>query len=247
VRKVSYVPLPINAPLVTSSAGATVGGVVGSGLPDGLPGLGRGLDVDSGGGINSRTANHHAGRLANGRVVVGHTASSGPHERSIILDLVARDDVHQEVENVGTSDSSGDVVLLESAALVLLGVEPGADGELEDEELAGLGEEDWGLRGDHADVLVSLHDLLDASEGKLVILEVIDMLDLLALVGPEHLQLLLLLVEEVLERRRRCTCTCTSGRRAGVGSGLSLASLLVVLHCPNSENSHLVFLCLSVV
>jgi len=69
-----------------------------------------------------------------------------------------------------------------------------------------------------------------------VVLEVVDVLDLLALVGPEHLKLLLLLVEEVLEGGRSCSCTCTSGGRTGVGSRLALASLLGVLHSPNSDN-----------
>lgn len=78
-------------------------------------------------------------------------------------------------------------------------MEPGADGEFEDEELAGFGKEDRGLGGDHADILVGLHDLLDAGEGELVVLEVVDVFDLLALVGPEHLELLLLLLEEVVE------------------------------------------------
>lgn len=78
-------------------------------------------------------------------------------------------------------------------------MEPRTDGELEDEELACLGEEDGSLCGDHAHVLVGLHDLLDAGEGELVVLEVIGVLDLLTLVGPEHLELLVLLLEEVVE------------------------------------------------
>jgi len=232
---VRVLPLAIKVPLGTGAVGRVLGG----GLPDGLPGLGGRLDINSGGGIDGGAANHHPGRLANGRVVVRHPTGRCPDERGVVLDLVAGDDVDEDVENVGASDGGGDVVLLEGAALVLVGVEPGADGELEDEELAGLGEEDGGLGGDHADVLVGLHDLLDAGQGELVVLEVVHVLDLLPLVRPEHLQLLLLLLEQVLERGRACTCTCTctctSTGAAGVRSRLGLSALLlVVLHSPNS-------------
>ena len=41
--------------------------------------------------------------------------------------------------------------------------------QLEDEELAGLGEDDGGLGGDHPDVLVGLHDPLDSREGEVVV------------------------------------------------------------------------------
>ena len=117
-------------------------------------------------------------------------------------------------------------------------MQPRPNRELEDEELAGLGEQDGRLGGDHAHVLVGFHDLLDAGEGELVVLEVVYLLDFLALVGPEHLELLLLLLEEVVEwgggGRRR------GRRRSGlerVGRGLSylvvvaVVVVVVVLHC----------------
>ena len=111
-------------------------------------------------------------------------------------------------------------------------MQPRPNRELEDEELAGLGEQDGRLGGDHAHVLVGFHDLLDAGEGELVVLEVVYLLDFLALVGPEHLELLLLLLEEVVEwgggGRRR------SGLER-VGRGLSYlvvaVVVVVVLHC----------------
>lgn len=82
-------------------------------------------------------------------------------------------------------------------------MEPRADCELEDEELAGLGEENGGLGRYHADVLIRLHDLLDASQWELVILKVVDLFNVVALVVPEHLQLLLLLLEEMMKWRGR--------------------------------------------
>lgn len=79
-------------------------------------------------------------------------------------------------------------------------MKPGSDCELEDEELAGFGEEDGCFGGDHTNVLVGFHDLFDASERELMVLEIVYLLDLLALVGPEHLELLLLLLEKVVVR-----------------------------------------------
>jgi len=89
------------------------------------------------------------------------------------LGVLARYDVDEEVEHVGLAESGGDVAALESAALVLLGVDPGAHGELGDEGLAGLGE-DYGRFGrDHLDFRVGFHDFLDARERELVDLVVV--------------------------------------------------------------------------
>lgn len=77
-------------------------------------------------------------------------------------------------------------------------MKPGSDGELEDEELAGFGEEDRCFGGDHAHILVGFHDLLDTSERELVVFEIVHLLDVLALVGPERLEMLLLLLEKVV-------------------------------------------------
>jgi len=106
------------------------------------------------------------------------------------LGLVPRHDVDEEVEDLGARDGGGDVGLLQGAALVLLGVRPAAVGELEDEHLAGAGEDDGRLGGDHAHVLVGLHDLLDAGQRQVVVLEVGGGLDLAVLLRPEELQLL---------------------------------------------------------
>lgn len=153
-------------------------------------------------------------------IVVGHGVGGGQTGGGVgdpggngggglgVLGLVAGHDVDEEVEDLGAGDGGGDVGLLERAALVLLGVRPAAVGELEDEHLARPGEHDGGLGGDHADVLVGLHDLLDAGEGEVVVLEVGGGLDLAVLLRPEHLQLLL--------RRRRLL------RRRGGGGRVEL-------------------------
>ena len=91
-------------------------------------------------------------------------------------------------------------------------------GELEDEHLAGPGEHDGGLGGDHADVLVGLHDLLDAGEREVVVLEVGGGLDLAVLLRPEHLQLLLLRGGRLLGRGscgRRVELRRVGGRAGG--------------------------------
>lgn len=82
----------------------------------------------------------------------GSSSSSSP--------VLPRDDINQEIEHVGPGDGRGDVIPLQRPPLVLLGMPPGAERELEHEGLAGAGEEDRGLGGDHPDVLVGLHDLL---------------------------------------------------------------------------------------
>ena len=49
------------------------------------------------------------------------------------LDLFLGNEVHEEVEDVGVGDAVADVVALESASPVLLGVLPGPVGQLDDE------------------------------------------------------------------------------------------------------------------
>merc|ERR1712078_948100 len=131
----------------------------------------------------------------------GHPAGAprsppgGP--RRLLLHLVAGHDVDQEVEDVRLGDGRRNVVALQRPALVLLRVDPRAQRELEDEHLARLGEEHRGLRRDHPHVLVALHDLLDARQRELVVLELVrvhlHLHDLLLLALPELLQQLLVL------------------------------------------------------
>jgi hypothetical protein len=141
----------------------------------------------------------------------------GPNGSLGALSLVPRHDVDEEIEDLGARDGGGDVGFLQRAALVLLGVRPAAVGELEDEHLAGAGEDDGRLGGDHADVLVGLHDLLDAGERQVVVLEVGGGLDLAVLLRPEQLELLLrrgaLLVRLLLRRGGRVRDSAGRGVR----------------------------------
>lgn len=77
-------------------------------------------------------------------------------------------DVDEEVEHIGFCKGGGDVGALEGAALVLLGVDPGAHGKLCDEDVAALGEQDGRFGADHFDVWIGFHDLLDAGQRKVV-------------------------------------------------------------------------------
>jgi hypothetical protein len=185
---------------------------------------------------------HHRRRLPHRRIVVGHPGGwrpargaspddAGPGRREaegaagLLLGLLAGHDVDEEIEDVGARDGRGDVVALQGAALVLLGMEPGADSELEDEEFAGLGEQHGRLGGDHAHVLVGLHDLLDPGQRQLVVLEVRRgrALRLLALVRPERLQLGLLLLEQVVVRHGWGAGRARHARHRGSSGGRGLA------------------------
>ena len=87
--------------------------------------------------------------------------------------FLPRHDIDQEIEHVTAGQCASDVGSLQRAALVLFGVDPGAHGELGDEDIAAFGEQDGGFGGDHLDVRVGFHDFLDAREGKLVELVVV--------------------------------------------------------------------------
>lgn len=60
-----------------------------------------------------------------------HGSWRRPAGLGLVLELLPRDDVHEEVEDVRLGDGAGDVAALEGAPLVLLGVGPGAEGELQ--------------------------------------------------------------------------------------------------------------------
>lgn len=87
--------------------------------------------------------------------------------------ILAGHDINEEVEHVGFGEGGGDVGTLERAALVVLGVDPGAHGEFGDEDVAAFGEEDGRFGGDHFDFGVGLHDFFDARQGELVDFEVV--------------------------------------------------------------------------
>jgi hypothetical protein len=115
----------------------------------------------------------------------------GPNGSLDVLSLVPWHDVDEEIEYLSARDGTGDVRFMQRAALALLGVCPAVAGDLEDEHLTGVREDDGRLSGDHVDVLIGLHDLLDVGERQVVVLEVCGGLDLAVLLCPEHLELLL--------------------------------------------------------
>lgn len=82
--------------------------------------------------------------------------------------FLARYDVDEEVKHVRLGEGGRDIGALQCSPLVLLSVYPCAHGQLGDEDVAALGEEDGCFGGDHLDFWVCLHDLLDACQGKLV-------------------------------------------------------------------------------
>ena len=187
---------------------------------------------------------HHSGRgVGRGRVdlrrhaIGGHVGhgvvrhlglvdGAGDGADVVLFGIVTRDDVDKEVKDVGFLNGGGDVASLQGASLSLLGLGPGAMRELEDEHLAGLCEEDGGLGGDHADVLVGLHDLLDACEREEMVLEVGGLLDLghllepeLAELGREFLEVVLLLQLGLAGLLLHEVGLCGHGIVRGGGSG----------------------------
>lgn len=87
--------------------------------------------------------------------------------------LLTRDNVDEEIKHVGLCERRGNVGALQRAPLVFLGMNPGSHGELRDEYVAALGEEDGRFGGYHLDFGIGLHDLFDASEGQLMNLVVV--------------------------------------------------------------------------
>ena len=87
--------------------------------------------------------------------------------------VLAGHDVNEEVEHVGLGEGGGDVGALQSAALVVFGMDPGAHGEFGDENVAAFGEEDGRFGRDHLYFWVGFHDLFDSGEGELVDFEIV--------------------------------------------------------------------------
>ena len=63
------------------------------------------------------------------------------------------------------------VVPLQRLSVIFGGIIIGLVSHLDDEHFACLGKENRGLSGDHADILIGLHDFLDSRKGKFLILE----------------------------------------------------------------------------
>mmetsp|Transcript_48 Transcript_48/g.79 ORF Transcript_48/g.79 Transcript_48/m.79 type:complete len:222 (-) Transcript_48:26-691(-) len=124
----------------------------------------------------------------------------GSHD-TLLLQIVVRNNIHQKVKNVRFRDGGRNIVTLQGSPLVLLGMAPGPQRQLQNKHLARLGEHHGRLRSNHANLLVGLHDLLDAGQRKHVVIEIVSGLDLLRLLLPENLKLLTLLVVPVLMLR----------------------------------------------
>lgn len=103
----------------------------------------------------------------------------------ILLGVVARDYIDQKVEDICLLNGSRNIGSLQSSALGLLGLCPCAVSELQNEHLTGFGEKDGSLGGDHANILITFHDLLDACEREEMIFEIGGLLDLGHLLDPK--------------------------------------------------------------
>lgn len=77
--------------------------------------------------------------------------------------LLAGDNVDEEIKHIRLGQGGRDIGALQGAPLVFFGVDPCAHGQLGDEDVAALGEEDGRLGRDHLHLRVGLHDFLDAS------------------------------------------------------------------------------------
>ena len=113
------------------------------------------------------------------------TRTPGPLSRSLCVagGFLPRYDVNEEVEHVRFCKSGSNIRALQGPSLVLLGVYPCPHGQFSDEDVTALCKQYWGFRRYHLDIRISLHDLLDSSQRKLmefvivrVILEGVDSL-----------------------------------------------------------------------
>ena len=87
--------------------------------------------------------------------------------------LLAWHNVDKEIKHVRLGQSGRNVRPLKCAAFVLLGVNPCAHGQLCDEDVATLREQDWRLSRDHFNIRVGLHDFLDTRQRELMQLVVV--------------------------------------------------------------------------
>lgn len=173
----------------------------------GVNGLWVGRVHHSGGGICSggidlaRDSVSSGGHVCSSHGVVLHLGlvdSTSDGAYVVLLGVIAGDDVDEEVEDVCLLNGSGDITSLQGATFSLLGLCPCAMRKLEDEHFAGLCKEDGSFCGDHADILVGLHDLLDPGEREEMVLEIGGLLDLGHLLDPELVELCCELLQVVL-------------------------------------------------
>lgn len=93
-----------------------------------------------------------AGAGTNTRHLGGLLVGSGGSSSSLVGSplsvgggFLAGNDIDEEVKHVGLGKGGGNIGALEGAALVLLSMNPGTHGELSDEDVAALGEENGGF------------------------------------------------------------------------------------------------------
>lgn len=70
----------------------------------------------------------------------GAAAGAGAASLGVACRFFTRDDIGEEVEYLGFGAGRGDVRTLEGAALVLLGMDPGANRQVGDEDITTLGD-----------------------------------------------------------------------------------------------------------
>jgi hypothetical protein len=95
-----------------------------------------------------------------------HPCPDGCRSSLGVLGLVARHDIDKKIKDLGARDSGDDAGLLQRAALVLLCAHPtGSRMNISQARVKTTG-------GNHADVVIDLHDLLDTGERQVVVLEI---------------------------------------------------------------------------
>lgn len=153
---------------------------------------------------------HHSGRRIGSRSIHlwRHTVRSGGHigghsiilhlsgvdgttlygTNIILLGIIARNDIDQKVKDVSLLNSSRNIGSLQRSSFSLFGLSPRAMRKLQDEHFTSLGEKHRSLCGNHANILVAFHNLLDACEWEEVIFEIGSLLDFGHLFDPKGVE-----------------------------------------------------------
>lgn len=85
--------------------------------------------------------------------------------------MLVRYGIQEEIVDLSVHYCRTYVVSLQRLPVIFGGIIVRLVCHLDDEHLACLGKENRGLSGDHADVLIGLHDFLDPRKGQLLVLE----------------------------------------------------------------------------
>jgi hypothetical protein len=180
----------------------------------------------------------HAGR-GGGLGISGAASAAG-------VGFLAGDNVNEEVEHVGLGQGRGNVGALQGAALVLLSVDPGPHGQLGNEDVAALCEQDGRLGRDHLNLRVGLHHLLYPREGQLMQLEVVVVrLELGDLVLPVDIEHVLRLARETLRYLFEVSANCGWWPRAYIDA-IAVRSIASQRHVRVARAAVLVYLHLTI-